>query len=741
MAGAAIICLTLLFLSSTNIAAAQVSQVSAPAAQASAPAAANDKTASAACDINNGSILACALYITAYLVNLILGLLIQIGAWLVRLALEFSTGIVNAPAVQAGFGVSLAIANLGFILGIIVVALATILRSQTYGIKQILWKLVVAAILVNFSLVICGAILGFSESLTNHFMSGSGATGSFLDFVNKLTDSFSPQALQQPTDSASSSWSDKLCSGRGLAIGTAFTGGLAATLCGARAAAKSVQSAVGAVGFVTGIGRIDNLIKQTLALVFSIVFGLVLALTVLALAIMLLIRYVYLGVLLILAPLAWLMWIFPNFAHLWSKWWNNFLRWAMFAPLVVFFLYLAILTATSSSYLEARLAAGTEGVDPRRLPETGIMASSDTSVGALASAGKGIIVIALALGGLFAANSLSITGASTAMGLAKSAGGAVQGFVGKQAKKGGRAAYQGIGGEKLTQRLQRSRIPGVSMVGRGIAGLTERGGKKLVEADSREASSKDSDRLALELRGFMGNEKRLAFLSELQRRGDLKKVEKTGIGGRSFNEYMKNEKLFQNYGQGKLYGDIGKQFGADKVMRDAAEAAAADPNAQIVDEKGIVGEVGATVNALQLLGEATRRFAETLERGKDVPQMDLDSVFSGQAMFGRSKETNDLLAKQLAATTALKRPELMPSMLNRFKKAGNRERFVVEYRQTIEGSDLSADEKEKRLDALKDSIGNLALGLIPEVGAQPAATAAAAGAATAAPPPPPQPPR
>ena len=55
-------------------------------------------------------------------------------------------------------------------LGIIVIALATILRIESYSIKKMLWKLVVMAILVNFGLVIIAPIFGFSNALTQYFL-------------------------------------------------------------------------------------------------------------------------------------------------------------------------------------------------------------------------------------------------------------------------------------------------------------------------------------------------------------------------------------------------------------------------------------------------------------------------------------------------------------------------------------------------------------------------------------------
>jgi len=95
----------------------------------------------------------------SYLAASIAGIFVAVEAWILSIILGLNTQIVNSPPVQLGFPVVLQIANLAFVLGIIVIAIATILRLERYGIKQILWKLLVMAVLVNFGLVICAPIL------------------------------------------------------------------------------------------------------------------------------------------------------------------------------------------------------------------------------------------------------------------------------------------------------------------------------------------------------------------------------------------------------------------------------------------------------------------------------------------------------------------------------------------------------------------------------------------------------
>src|SRR5579864_39718 len=67
-------------------------------------------------------------YVIIYIITTIVGVIIAALTYLIGVILQLSGNIVNTLAVQSGYQVTLAIANLGFILGIIIIAIATILR-------------------------------------------------------------------------------------------------------------------------------------------------------------------------------------------------------------------------------------------------------------------------------------------------------------------------------------------------------------------------------------------------------------------------------------------------------------------------------------------------------------------------------------------------------------------------------------------------------------------------------------
>ena len=63
---------------------------------------------------------------------------------------------INAAPVVAGWVIVRDICNMFFILILLVIAFATILRVEGYDIKKMIPKLIIMAVLINFSKTICG---------------------------------------------------------------------------------------------------------------------------------------------------------------------------------------------------------------------------------------------------------------------------------------------------------------------------------------------------------------------------------------------------------------------------------------------------------------------------------------------------------------------------------------------------------------------------------------------------------
>ena len=590
----------------------------------------------------------------SWLINKIISLFIILGATFASAILKLNGTLFDSPIVQVGFSITLAFANLGFVLAIIVIAIATILRNQTYGVKQLLWKLVLMAILVNFGLVITRPIVAVSDSMSNYFIQQmSGSTG---DFVNNLTAAFSPQTLPSvegtPQDGKSalatpncknfsSGWATFGCTLGSLALGPGF------------------------VYLTTPASSPDTFMQAVLSLVFSATFLAIVAFSLIALAILLLLRYLYITFLLILLPLAWLAWVFPGMKSHFDKWWHLFLRWTFFPAISFFFIYLAMLIAPgattnsagnqSASYISKSL--GTTQILGNGLAGGVTLASSEAQgVGLAQQALTELVLCGLVLGGLYAANELGIAGAGVAMGYAKSAGGWVAGKAGGAAARQGKKAASAAVPQNVKNKLQQGGyrfLPKRLQVaaGIGLGNVQKAGGAALVSQESawakQHAENPEEAKRLLES-GVLKQEKQIALLQELIRQGRVDN--KTRVGKQTVAQYVDSNKgvLETRYGQTKLTGDIDKALGSDGKMRRDAE------KLKLANKNGMPDEIAVAQTALD---ESSASFFS--ERGKgDISKMNVNGAF-GKDAFNDNPE----LARAQLKAIADKQAQLLPSIL------------------------------------------------------------------------------
>jgi len=198
----------------------------------------------------------------------------------------------TAPAVQTAWGILRDLANMFFILGFLVIAFATVLKSEKYSAKSMLLPLLMMALLVNFSLMICGLVIDFAQVI-------------MLSFVNAFKDIGGGNLIQM------------------LGIGDLLKleGGIP-------------EGQAGQVGTLeqAGIYALAALIAFISVVVLAIV------------AIILILRIVTLWILIILSPLAFIFYVIPggrSYADMWQK---KFVSQVIVGPVLAFFLWFAFYT-------------------------------------------------------------------------------------------------------------------------------------------------------------------------------------------------------------------------------------------------------------------------------------------------------------------------------------------------------------------------------------------------------------
>ncbi|MBI4993848.1 hypothetical protein HZC33_02755 [Candidatus Wolfebacteria bacterium] len=467
----------------------------------------------------------------SYIFGFIAGILFWISTLLLKLALNINFEILNSLIVKTGWQITLNFANLGFVLAIIVIAFATIFRMESYAMKQTLWKLIVAALLVNFSLVIAGAFISLSDSLSYYLIDATTAGSTpgahnITGWGDTFAGMFRAQELLKMNENSK-----------------------------AEGVLGTTTEALNVVG--------SAVLINIASLFFIALFTFLVCLTVLAAAIMLLIRYVYLGFLLILSPIVWLLWIFPGTSKHWSKWWDDFLRWTFFTPLMLFFLYLAIFSIKGQSDMAKNIFNN----DPAS-------ASVNLTFG-IEVIGDMVIAIFMSMIGLMAANKLSIIGAGAAYGMGESvikgAGSAAGNFAKKQTLQRGLGWMNRPGKEgksfadKAAQWSATSKLAkwsGLGYAAQGITKLAAAGG----ENQMKQAKDSIKGKSVNELTAMLGTTtfdraKKAAILQELRDKDSLNKIPNVD------NYLTHGERAnWQALGQGKEFEKLEKKLGRSVEM-------------------------------------------------------------------------------------------------------------------------------------------------------------------------------
>lgn len=324
--------------------------------------------------------------------------------------------ITTSYFVQQGWVATRDFANMFFILILLAIALSFIL-FDSFGVKQMLPKLLLIALLINFSVPIAGILIDFANITTTFF----------LDQISQGT----------------------------------FTESVAQSVGISKVFDADTFTAAGSSLNQNNVG--DNTFINTL---FSIGLMIGMIFIFLALALMFLIRTGYISVLLIVLPIALVLSAFPPTKGHFGKWMHKFTQWVMFAPIAAFFLYLSMLVFTATS------SVGT--------PEILSMGGGDTVTedSVAFTLLRYVMAWGLMLGSLVVAQSMGITTAGAALATWKSGTKWARGKASQAGKTmaaaGGRRMKADEKMEKLAGAVQRA-VPGLGgTLASGIRGVASK---------------------------------------------------------------------------------------------------------------------------------------------------------------------------------------------------------------------------------------------------------------------------
>jgi len=315
-----------------------------------------------------------------YLLDFILAIAnVFLSACIVLLAIVTNPGFIKVsytgldnPIIYTGWEITRNLANMGIVLSLMVIGLATILGIEKYQAKKTLPLLIIIALLINFTPVILGIIVDASNILMYYFL------GEFSNF-NGVVKIFSDFA-----DKFKGDWGE-----------------------------VTKAETINFVPLANSLGL----------LAFAIIGGI----TFLLFAVLFLFRYIAIWIAVILSPIAFVAYIFPKTRQFFSMWWQQFLNWCFIGVVGSFFIRLSYLMLTHKDEI-------IKPSIPQE--ETTLLSRLLSPPGAFISALlPSLAVIGFLLIGLYVTLSTSAMGASTIIGFAKKRGKGMAKWVGKTTAK------------------------------------------------------------------------------------------------------------------------------------------------------------------------------------------------------------------------------------------------------------------------------------------------------------------
>jgi len=237
-------------------------------------------------------------------------------------------GFVTNKGVVEIWGILRNFMNLALILILIIIAVSTILGIKKYRWQEILWKLVLIALLINFSLILPGVLLDISHFITYTFINLTQDLNNNESIAQTVMNLYLTDEISGP---------EKYSASYGDTMGTIKVGEDIKT-----------EIKIEKEGWGLAWGNFF-LVLAALALI-----GLFAFMSLIAIFFVMMFRSFIIIILLAVSPIAFAAWILPNTQKFWELWWEQFTRWCLFPITFAISLYAGIVVLNGmNSHLAA----------------------------------------------------------------------------------------------------------------------------------------------------------------------------------------------------------------------------------------------------------------------------------------------------------------------------------------------------------------------------------------------------
>lgn len=381
-----------------------------------------------------GMLMSGIAFLLLTLSGLLLGVAGVVFNWVViRTVFQFALYFGTSDGMLVAWGVIRDIANIALLFGFIFMGIATILNTQGmegYTAKKALPRLIIFAVLLNFSLFATQAIIDVSNGFSSVFASYAGE-----------------QCDTTTSSTGVNGQSNENCSNVGIS----------GKIIGAAGLSKVFPS-----GFSNSF---DKPYTYAVMLIILSLLVTVAAMVLFAAAIMLVIRVVVLSLLMVTSPIGFAGMAIPALQPIAKDWWHKLINQAFFAPIYLLMIFVSL-------KLVDGLQEGNTGIADALMGNTASagnsVATATTTAGNMQVIVVFIIVIGFMIAALMIAQKMGAYGASFATKSAAAVTFGAHGFVARRTM--GRASVA------VAQNIRNSKF-GETNLGRTFAGVADYGGK------------------------------------------------------------------------------------------------------------------------------------------------------------------------------------------------------------------------------------------------------------------------
>ena len=349
-----------------------------------------------------------------FITGALLAIAVTIFNWVASpnfISLSYTNPAGNA-FLAVGWGLTRSLANIVFVIALVVIGIGTALRISGYQMQKTLPTLIIIALLVNFTPVICGLIVDASNIVMNFFMSTAlGEENPFVETASRQVE------LVKDMLGHADFWEEG-------------------------ETPKAMAAVAGSIAI-----NFFNIIAMVIYLLF---------------AVLLIIRYVAIWLLVILSPFAFVCYILPKTRGVWNMWWKTFIQWSILGIIMGFFVFLAnsfIVAFITIDGAESELNILGTSVREETTKAPGLSVIFNSLI-------PWSIPLVLLMVGLFASISGAPAGAQGIMRMAQK----VPGQVFSATRKFATSAAKGIPAISRAEEKVRRRLETAPLIGRAMGG-------------------------------------------------------------------------------------------------------------------------------------------------------------------------------------------------------------------------------------------------------------------------------